>query len=144
MSSTSLARPTNSQVAMNRLLWVGPLVILAGVVANTIVQWIAVSILQPDPAFVPLAGSAPAVFTFFGLVGAVVAFAIIGRLSQDPIPLFRRVALIALALSFIPDLLLLVLGFIPAATPGGVLALALMHVVAWAIAVYGLTRFART
>ena len=140
--TTAVSSGQSNHVAFNRLLWVGPLTILAAMIANTIVWQIAVAILQPDPAFTPLTSPASIVFTFFGVLGAVVAFAVIGRISKNPITLFRRVALIALVLSFIPDLMMLWSGSFPGTTLANMLALMLMHVVAYAISVYMLTRWA--
>ena len=144
MSATiSPVRPTE-RVTVNRLLWVGPLTIVAAVVANVIIQQLAVAVLRPDPAFMPLTPIVPVVFTVFGVLGAVIVYAVIGRFSQRPVQLFRRVAAVTLIASFIPDILMLITGFNPGTTAGNVAVLILMHVVAWAIAVGLLTRLART
>jgi hypothetical protein len=136
--------PYSAQVAFNRLGWVGPLAIVVAIIANTLIQLVAVSVLQPDPSFTPLVGATPAVLTLFGVLGAVIAYAIIGRLSKNPIWLFKRVALVTLLLSFIPDIAMWFTASTPGTTTANVLALMLMHVVAWAISVYLLTNFART
>lgn len=149
MSSTIYPSTSNSgatlpgRVDYRRLVWVGPLVIVAGMIANTMLQWLAVTILQPDPSFVPFTGIAPAVFTFFALLAAVLVYAVIGRLSKEPIRRFKQVALAVLVLSLIPDFMMVIIGFISGTTAANVFFLVLMHVVAWAIAVYGLTNFAR-
>ena len=142
-SVTSPAQPTE-RVAFNRLLWVGPLTILAAIVANVIIQQIAVAVLRPDPAFIPLTLVAPIVFTLIGVLGAVIVYAVIGRVSRQPIRLFRRVAVVTLVVSLIPDILMLITGFNPGTTAANVAVLILMHVVAWAIAVGMLTRLGRT
>ena len=135
--------PANPQVALNRLVWIGPLAIIGAILANTIVWQIAVVVLQPDPQFVPFVAPVPIVFTFLGVLGAVLVFAVIGRISKNPIPLFRRVALIALLVSLIPDVLMLLTGFNPGTTLPNVLVLMLMHIIAYAIAVNMLTRWSR-
>ncbi len=142
-SSTSSAHPIE-RIAFSRLLWVGPLTILAATVANVIIQQIAVAVLNPDPAFLPLTQMPPIIFTVVGVLGAVVVYAVIGRFSRQPVRLFRRVALVALVVSFIPDILMLVTGFNPGTTAANVAVLILMHVVAWGIAVGMLTRLAAT
>jgi hypothetical protein len=142
-SLISSAQPT-TRVAFSRLLWVGPLTILAAIVANVIIQQIAVAVLQPDPAFMPLTFAIPIVFTLLGVLGAVIVYAVVGRLSRNPIQLFQRVALVTLVVSFIPDILMLITGFNPGTTAANVAVLMLMHVVAWAIAVGMLTRLAGT
>jgi len=53
---------------------------------------------------------------------------------------FRRIALVALAVSFVPDLLLLVASPFPGTSVIAVATLMVMHVVAWAISVGILTR----
>jgi len=142
-SITSSAHPIE-RIAFNRLLWVGPLTILAAIVANVVVQQVAVAVLQPEPLFMPLTLIVPIVFTFVGVLGAVIVYALIGRFSQQPVRLFRRVALVALVVSFIPDLLMLITKFNPGTTTANVAVLILMHIVAWAIAVGMLTRLAAT
>ena len=142
-SLTSSAQPT-SRVAFSRLPWVGPLTILAAIVANVIIQQIAVAVLRPDPAFMPLTFAAPIVFTLIGVLGAAIVYAVIGRFARQPIQLFRRVALVTLVVSFIPDILMLITGFNPGTTAANVAVLLLMHIIAWAIAVGMLTRLAGT
>ena len=142
-SSTSPAHPIE-RIAVNRLLWIVPLTILAAVVANVIIQQIAVAVLNPDSAFLPLTLMPPIIFTVVGVLGAVVVYAVIGRFSRQPVRLFRRVALVALVVSFIPDILMLVTGFNPGTTAANVAVLILMHIVAWGIAVGMLTRLAAT
>jgi hypothetical protein len=142
-SIISSVQPTE-RVAFNRLLWVSPLTILAAVVANVIIQQIAVAVLRPDPLFMPLTLIIPIVFTFVGGLGAVIVYALIGRFARKPIQLFRRVAAVVLVVSFIPDILMLITRFNPGTTAANVAMLMLMHVVTWAITVGMLTRLART
>jgi hypothetical protein len=143
MATAVSSNPTNHQVAFNRLLWVGPLTIVVAILANAIIWQIAVAILQPDPLFVPLSMPAPIFFTLFGVLGAVIVFALVGRFSQRPIWLFNRIAFVTLLITFIPDVLMLLTGFNPGTMVANVLALMLMHIVAWAITVYMLTTLAR-
>ena len=142
-SNAASAHPT-ARGAFNRLLWVGPLTILAAIVANVIIQQIAVAVLNPDPAFLPLTLLPPIIFTVVGVLGAVIVYAVIGRFARQPVHLFRRVALVTLVVSFIPDILMLITGFNPGTTAANVAVLLLMHVIAWAIAVGILTRLAQT
>ncbi len=136
-TSQSAARP-----ALSRLLWVGPLAIIAATLANVVLQQFAVAVLNPDPAFLPLTLMPPIIFTVVGVLGAVVVYAVLGRFSRQPVHLFRRVALVTLVVSFIPDILMLITGFNPGTTAANVVVLLLMHVVAWAITVSMLTRLA--
>jgi membrane-bound acyltransferase YfiQ involved in biofilm formation len=143
MVSTMPTSEATERVAFSRLLWVGPLTILAAAVANALLTVIAVAVLRPDPAFMPLTQPIPIIFTAAFVLIGVIVFAIVGRMSSRPIALFRRIALVALVLSFIPDILMLVTGFNPGTTVANVAVLLLMHVVAWAITVGMLTRLAR-
>lgn len=143
MTAAVSPNQTGTRVAFNRLLWVGPLTIVVAVIANTIIWQIVVAVLQPNPIFVPLGTLAPIFFTLFAVLGAVIVFALIGHFSQQPIALFKRVAVITLIVTFIPDVLMLFVESFPGTTVGNVLALMIMHVVAWAITVYLLTTFAR-
>jgi len=130
-------------VVLKRLWWAGPLTILAAILANMVIRLIAIAVLQPDPRFVPLQMGTPIVFTFFGVLGAVITFAFIGHFSSRPIWLFRRIAVVVLFLTYIPDTLMLMTGFNPGTTTANVLTLMLMHTVSWAICVLmlpGLTR----
>lgn len=140
-TSTTFTQP-GKRVTLSRLLWVGPLTIITAIVANIVLRQIAVAVLNPDPQFMPLQFAPPIAFTFVGVLGAVIVYALIGRFSRRPIQLFRRVALWTMLISLIPDLLMLATGFNPGTTLGNVVVLMLMHVVAWAISVGLLTRLA--
>ena len=143
MVSAASAQLTEERVSSRRLLWVGPLAIVASVIANQIVRILAVSLFNISPEFMPLQIGPPIAFTIMGVLGAVIVYAIIGRLSRRPIRLFRVIALIVLVLSFIPDIGLLMTGMIPGTSPVAVGTLASMHIVAWAITVWMLTTLAR-
>jgi len=140
--TTAPTTTATARIPLNRLAWVGPLTIVLATLANVILQQLAVAVLQPDPAFMPLTLMPPIVFTVVGVLGAVITYAVIGRRAAQPLAQFRRVALIALIVSFVPDLLMLITGFNPGTTLANVVVLALMHVVAWAIAVGMLTQLA--
>jgi hypothetical protein len=134
---------TTKRVVAGRLWWAGPLVIAAAIVANTLIRLAAVAVLQPDPAFMPLTPMNPIGLTFVGVLAAVIVFAVVARFARRPVTTFKRIALVALIVSLVPDVLMLATGFLPGTTLANVLALMLMHVVAWAISVYGLTALTR-
>jgi len=140
VSAVSTAQ--RERVLYNKLFWVGPLAIVASIIANLLVRIVTVALLNPDPAFQPLGWGPPIGLTFFGVLGAIIIYAIIGRFSRRPITLFRRIALVALIVSFVPDIALLVVPSQPGTTIGAVIALIVIHVVAWWIAVALLTRLA--
>jgi cytosine/uracil/thiamine/allantoin permease len=145
MSSVAVGnkREQAERVLYEKLLVAGLVALLGSVLANLLLRVIAVALLRPDPAFMQLQWGPPIFFSVIGVLGAIGAYALIGRRSQRPISLFRRVALIVLLLSFIPDVLLLFAGAaVPGVTLPNVIALMLMHVVAWYITVQALTRLA--
>ena len=131
------------RVSGRRLLWVGPLAIVASVIANQIVRLIAVSLFNISPEFMPLQVGPPLMFTIMGVLGAVIVYAVVGRISRHPIRLFRVIALIVLALSFIPDIGLLISDMMPGTSTIAVATLATMHIVAGAITIWMLTTLAR-
>ena len=90
-----------------------------------------------------MAGPGPTIFfTAVGALGAIAVFAVLRRRLDRPEYLFRWIALGVLLLSFPADLWLLsdgATGAFPGATPTGVTVLMVMHVVAAAVIVWGLT-----
>ncbi|HLF02981.1 MAG TPA: DUF6069 family protein [Anaerolineales bacterium] len=147
------------KVNLRSLLWVGPLTVVASVVAVLIMRAMAVAILNPSPAFTPLGLGPPMAFTTLLVTAAVIVFANMGRFVPRPIRTFQIVSVVVLVLSFIPDILLLTA---PAGPPPGavtspaggppmmggvtvpnVLALMVMHIVAYWVCVTLLTRLAR-
>ena len=108
--------------------------------ANAIVYFIASAILRFPPEFPPLASVVPPIlFTVMFTLVAVVVFAVVARRSSQPVRLYRIIAVVALILSFIPDLTLPGNPMFPGATPAAIGTLVVMHFVAAAITVYLLT-----
>jgi len=131
----------NQKVAFSKLLWVGPLAIIVSVLANLILRALAVTALNPSPEFQPLATSGPVIFlTAVGALGAVIAYALVGRFAKQPIRAYHVIAAAALVVSLVPDLMLFS-GNAPfgGVTVSAVLVLMAMHVVTWAISVGLLT-----
>ncbi|GAB2843437.1 DUF6069 family protein [Lentzea nigeriaca] len=100
--------------------------------ANTVVAFVARA-LGADAAVIQ--GLTPQAYVFLTAVGVVVAaaaWAVIRRKAAKPNALLRKLVPIVVAVSLVPDVLLF---GIPGASPIGVVALMLMHVVVAAIAV---------
>jgi len=147
MSSADAGLPNRNaepeRAATGRLLWVGPLIVVAAIVANVAFALLAVRLFGVSPDFPALTPEAIAMFTAGGALGAVIVFAIVARFSQRPFSLFRKIALVVLLLSLIPDL---VLPFLPSPIPvGAVEAILLMitHIIAAGIVVWMLERLVR-
>jgi len=140
--STASATVHLKHVAFRRLAWVGPLTIVAAAIGTFVIRTVAVALLDVGN-FLPLSFAPPLVFTVIGVLGAVLTFALIGRFAQQPIVLFKRLALGVLVVSFVPDILLLVVPqVIPGTTGAAVSVLAVMHLLAWLISVRMLTTLA--
>lgn len=77
--------PTAERVSLARLLWVGPLTIVAAVVANVAFVAAANPLFGVAPDFPALAKEAVAAFTAVGVLLAVVVFALVARFAQRPI-----------------------------------------------------------
>jgi hypothetical protein len=92
------------------------------------------------PEFLPLSTPFPTIiFTTLGVLAAVIVFAIVGRFARQPVRTYTIIAIVALLLSLIPNVMMLV---DPASSPfpgsnlGNVTVLMLQHVVAAVVAVW--------
>lgn len=130
---------SNSPIQLRRLLWVGPLTVIASIVAVLLTRILAVAILNPDPQPMSLGWVMPIIFTFVLVSGAVLVFALVARFAKNPLRTYQIIAFVFLLISFLPDI-----GFARSPMPGAdwpnAIALMVMHVVAWAICVPMLTR----
>lgn len=131
-------------VSLGRLAFVGAVAVAVAVVVNVLIRTVAVSVLGIGEGFLPLGVGPTVVFTVAGMVGAVVVFGLILRFARHrPVWLFRRVALVVLVISLVPDVLLLFSGSMPGATVASVGTLMVEHVASWAVAVGVLTTLVR-
>jgi hypothetical protein len=129
------------EIRLTRLCWVGPGTVAASVVAVAAIQLIAVRILSPLPRFseAVLTSAEPVIVTAVLVSVAVLVFALCVRWADDPLSTFCRIAFGTLLLSFLPNVAAAVL-LRPATTWPSMIALMVMHVVAWAVTVTMLTR----
>jgi hypothetical protein len=79
----------------------------------------------------------PMLFTGVLVTGAVAVFAVVAHEAVNPLRTFRRVALTALLLSFVPDI---AAAFWSLFSWPVAIVYMVMHVVAWAVTVTMLTR----
>jgi len=130
---------TRTTLDISKIGWVGPLSVVASVVAVQAVRIIAVAALNPKPSFTPLGWAFPVIDTAILTSGAVLIFGAIASAASRPIRTFRRVASVVLVFSIIPAL-----ATAKATNWGGSwansTALVLMHVAAWWVSVTMLTR----
>ncbi|NOX61328.1 MAG: hypothetical protein GXP42_05195 [Chloroflexi bacterium] len=113
--------------------------IIVSIIGNLVVRSVALALFQIPPEFEPFQIPRIAIFTIAGVIGAALVFAWVARGSTEPYARFRKIAIIVLVLSFLPDVGL-VLGGIPGATWPGAISLMVMHTVVAVAAVGLLTR----
>ena len=134
MASTLL----REQVALRKLIWVGPLTIVSTVIVNLIIRSIAVSSFGVPETFQYV--EAPYVIgsTIVFVLMALLAFVLVNRFARRPIQFYRLLAFVVLCISFLSPVMALV-GLFPA--PGMTLSIfwtmIVMHTVS-AIIVVGL------
>ena len=140
MTSTLL----HEHIALRKLIWVGPLTIVATAIANLIIRTIAVSIFGVPATFQYL--QAPYIIgsTIVFLLMALLAFVLVNRFARRPIQFYRILAFVVLCISFLSPVMALV-GLFPA--PGMTLSIfwtmIVMHTVSAIIVVGLLTTLTR-
>ncbi|WP_405061680.1 DUF6069 family protein [Kribbella sp. NBC_01505] len=121
-----------------RLAGAAVLAIVVASLGNTLLALIgkaAFSVPDDFKGFQPVAYVS---LTFFGIVGASVAWSVIAAKAAKPVDLLRRLAVIVVPVSMLADIALLVTG----QSPAGVAVLIVMHVVVGLAAYFSLTRIA--
>ena len=120
-----------------RLWWAGPLTVVASIAAVFLVRVIAFATVDLSAEYPPLTPFGLILFTSVLVTAAVLVFVVVARKSPTPIRTYRRIALVALVLSCVPDLFLP--GTDPGATWSAAIVLMVMHVAAWLPTVFILT-----
>jgi len=130
--------PPDRAIDLRKLYWVAPSTVAAAVVAVKLLQIVAVTILSPSEWSL-LRTEEPSAFTAVLVALAAVVFAIVASEASEPVRTYNRIAFVALVLSCLPDL---ALGFGLIHGEGWTLAVVfiLLHIAAWAVAVWMLTR----
>ncbi len=124
-----------------RLAVVGAVLALVATAADVILATLLRGALGVPAGFSPLTTPAVATMTFAGMVGATVAFGWMARVRPDPRTAFVWVALVALVLSWLPDLGIWITGVFPHTTGAGIVSLMALHPVAAGLAIGVLYRF---
>lgn len=131
--------PEIEVVELHHLMWAGPLAVAAAVGAVLIVRLVAVVLLNPPTSFSPLGVVAPVAFTTVLVTIAIVIFVIVACVADRPLRVYRRIALGVLMVSFLP-LVRVAHASVPGAGWAAASALAVMHIVAWAVTMVVLER----
>jgi len=108
-------------------------IVVAGV-ANSIIALVAIA-AGASSAYAPLTLPVYLAFTVVGVLVGYVGWRIIRNRVQHPARVLRVLVPIVLVLSWVPDVILAIVQFIPGTTLTGALALGLMHAVVVAVAV---------
>lgn len=144
--STTINPSSSNGVARDKLLVAGVASVAAAVVANLIAYFIARAVFDLPAGFPPLSVGAITFFTIIGTGLGALVFAWLSRRSATPFRTYRAVAVVALILSIIPNILA---AFNPAMFPfpGGTatafLVLTLFHVIAAVVSVVVLFRLVK-
>jgi hypothetical protein len=144
-------------IEIGRLVWVGPLSVFASIAAVLLVRALTITLIQPEPGFLPLTMTPAILDTALLVTLAVLVFhrvlsgrtfpssllALLGPrfYTLDGCSAFRLLAFRALLISFLPDVAIALSG---ASHWVYAVALALMHVTAWAVSVTMLTNLVKT
>lgn len=130
---------TESSIQLKKLLWVGPLTVLAAIIGVLIVRAIAMLILPPP--YAPGLAMLPisVILTLVLCTAAVIVFALVARFAKRPIRTYIIISSVFLVISFLPDL-----AVVSAPMPGAgwpySITLMIMHVVAGFITVFMLIK----
>jgi hypothetical protein len=153
MSSSTIAVNSETLVAervnLRSLLWVGPAIIVASLVVNAVIRALTQALFSIPDYFTPISSPSFIGLTVALVIAALVVFVIVARFSKRPYRTYLIIAIIALLISYIPDVMFLLGGYplpngeiatVPAVGP---LSLMLMHTATAAITVGALFRFTR-
>ncbi len=134
MSASATTPSTASQTA--RRLDV-PVLIAGAIVAVAATTVVSLAALAAGATmqFLSLTIALYAPFSILGFAAAYVGWRIIRSRAKHPAAVLRVLVPVLTVLSFIPDTVLAITGFIPGASLTGVIGLALMHLVVVAVAV---------
>jgi hypothetical protein len=133
------------RASIGKIARAGLVAIVAAVAANILARVILFALLPLPAEFPPLQIGAIAFLTTLGVGAGVVVYTLISRVSRQPNQIFTIVALAALVLSIIPNLIAVAdpnaIPFpFPGATSMAFGALIVFHVIAGLIAIVVLTR----
>lgn len=142
MVTTASAQPAATRPRVRAALILAAAVAIA-IALNAVVAAVAIATGAPA-AYGPLTPPAFGLFTALGVAAGWVGWSLVRRHAKYPRRTLSILVPVVTIASFIPDVLLLALGFIPGTTTGAVIALMVMHVVVVAVAVPAYALASRT
>jgi len=135
---TRRTRDGAARSSLSRLWWLGPLTVVAALIANIAVRAVALALFAVSPLFPHFMWDHLVGFTLVSVTAVVVVFALVARSARRPLHRYRQIAAVFLILSLLPDVVLFY-GDDPTASPAAIIALMVMHVVDAAVCVGLLT-----
>lgn len=132
MTTQTLTPVASASRARAAIILIAATLIAIGL--NAVIASIAHA-LGVSSAYGPLTVPAYASMTVLGVVAGWVGWVLIRRRARNPRRALTIIVPIVVVASFVPDVLLAVLRFVPGTTSGAVLALALMHIVVAGLAI---------
>lgn len=102
--------------------------------ANAVIALVAVAAGAPG-TYAPLTLPVYLAFTVFGVLAGYLGWRVVRRVAAHPARVLRVLVPVALVLSWVPDVVLAIVQFIPGTTVTGAIALGLMHAVVVGVAV---------
>jgi hypothetical protein len=130
-SDSSIRRMTT----WRRLLAAGVAAAIASALANSAVAAILRGVLDVPAGFAPLQAIAVLSLTIVGVVGAVLVFAVISRLSARPVRLFTIVASVALVISWAAPLAVYFTNAFPGTDASRIVGVMSLHAIAGVITI---------
>jgi hypothetical protein len=118
-----------------RLLAAGVAAAIASALANSAVAAILRGVLDVPAGFAPLQAIAVLSLTIVGVVGAVLVFAVISRLSARPVRLFTIVASVALVISWAAPLAVYFTNAFPGTDASRIVGVMSLHAIAGVITI---------
>ncbi len=97
----------DERITSRKLIWVGPLTIIATIIANLIIRFIAVSIFGIPETFQYLQASSIIGSTVIFTLIALLALLLVNRFARRPIRFYRRLAFVALCISLLSPIMAL-------------------------------------
>ncbi len=134
MPATETATPVASGSTRARTVVVLVVAIVVAILVNSVIAIVAHA-AGASADFSPLLVYVYAPFTLIGFLAAYAGWRIVRRRARRPAVVLRVLVPVLTVLSFTPDTILALTGFIPGTSLTAVLALALMHLVVVALAV---------
>lgn len=130
---TTHALPAGTATVPRTAVLLVAAVAVAGV-ANSVIALSAIA-AGASSAYSPLMPPVYLAFTVLGVLAGYVGWRLVRARTANPARVLRVVVPVALVLSWVPDVILAIVQFIPGTTTTGALALALMHAVVVGVAV---------